>query len=237
MLVGWRSFYGEHLLTGATVEAHFERIGARPAIVRARELDDLRPDLQRHHPELRAGKPSDIPTAGDGPAACGRYGESDTRYAGLSRAGAPPDTGARQPMAGLVIYEILSAIALVVSAWVLFGKAGQRGWAAIVPIYGHVVLLRVVDRPRWWISRCSRPRWCSERPPPTVVTFTLVSFVLTVIVAIDLAKSFGRGALLGVGVALLPLVFAPILAFGASEYRGPRGSYGPPSSSEPTPAW
>ena len=57
MLVGWRSFYGGHLLTGATVQAHFERIGARPAIARTRELDDLRPDFQRHHPELRAGKP------------------------------------------------------------------------------------------------------------------------------------------------------------------------------------
>jgi glutathione S-transferase len=57
MLVGWRSFYGDNLLTGATVQAHFERIGARPAIARTRELDDLKPDLQRHHPELRAGKP------------------------------------------------------------------------------------------------------------------------------------------------------------------------------------
>jgi glutathione S-transferase len=57
MLVGWRSFYGDHLMRGDTVAAHFERIGARPAIVRTRELDDLRPDLQRYHPDLRAGKP------------------------------------------------------------------------------------------------------------------------------------------------------------------------------------
>jgi glutathione S-transferase len=57
MLVGWRSFYGPHLLQSAPVQAHYERVGARPAIVRARELDDLDPQLQRHHPELRAGKP------------------------------------------------------------------------------------------------------------------------------------------------------------------------------------
>jgi glutathione S-transferase len=57
MLVGWRSFYGGHLLRAAPVEAHFERVGARPAIVRTRELEDLRPDLQRYHPDLRAGKP------------------------------------------------------------------------------------------------------------------------------------------------------------------------------------
>jgi glutathione S-transferase len=57
MLVGWRSFYGEGLLRGATVQAHFERVGARPAIVRTRELDDLDPNFQRYHPELRAGQP------------------------------------------------------------------------------------------------------------------------------------------------------------------------------------
>jgi|tagenome__1003787_1003787.scaffolds.fasta_scaffold20908743_3 glutathione S-transferase len=57
MLVGWRSFYGEHLMRSAPVQAHYERVGARPAIVRTRELDDLDPELQRLHPELRAGLP------------------------------------------------------------------------------------------------------------------------------------------------------------------------------------
>ena len=65
-------------------------------------------------------------------------------------------------MNGFVIYELLSVIALVVSAWVLFGKAGQRGWAAIVPIYGHVVLLRVVDRRAGGSFPCSHPCWSSE---------------------------------------------------------------------------
>ena len=39
--------------------AHYERVGARPAIARDRELDDLDERLLRHHPELRAGKPID----------------------------------------------------------------------------------------------------------------------------------------------------------------------------------
>ena len=36
---------------------HFAHVGARPAIARARELDDLDERLLRHHPELRAGRP------------------------------------------------------------------------------------------------------------------------------------------------------------------------------------
>ena len=58
MLKGWES-YGEARLGGPTLEAHFERVGARPAVERARELDDLDARLLRHHPELRAGTPID----------------------------------------------------------------------------------------------------------------------------------------------------------------------------------
>jgi glutathione S-transferase len=57
MLIGWRSFYGPHLLRSEPIEAYYRRVGARPAIVRTRELDDLDEELQRFHPELRAGKP------------------------------------------------------------------------------------------------------------------------------------------------------------------------------------
>ena len=42
---------------GAPVQEHFARVGARPAIARARELDDLKPDFSRNHPDLRGGEP------------------------------------------------------------------------------------------------------------------------------------------------------------------------------------
>ena len=58
MLKGWES-YGDAVLGGEHVEAHFARVGARPAIARTRELDDLDERLLRHHPQLRAGKPID----------------------------------------------------------------------------------------------------------------------------------------------------------------------------------
>ncbi|MDX6540972.1 MAG: glutathione S-transferase [Gaiellales bacterium] len=58
MLAGWQSYVeGGYQLGGENVRAHYERVGARPAVVRARELDDLDERLLRHHPELRAGQP------------------------------------------------------------------------------------------------------------------------------------------------------------------------------------
>jgi glutathione S-transferase len=57
MLKGWDSYSTAYTLGGEHVAAHYARVGARPAIARTRELDDLDERLQRHHPELRAGKP------------------------------------------------------------------------------------------------------------------------------------------------------------------------------------
>ena len=58
MLVGWQSYVeGGYTLGGDAVQSHYARVGARPAIARARELDDLDERMIRYHPELRAGKP------------------------------------------------------------------------------------------------------------------------------------------------------------------------------------
>ena len=62
MLVGWQHYKPGLLAGGDAVEGHYARVGARPAIARARELDDLDERLLRHHPELRAGKQVDAPT-------------------------------------------------------------------------------------------------------------------------------------------------------------------------------
>jgi glutathione S-transferase len=56
MLKGWEA-YGSGHLGGAALDAHYARVGARPGVGRARELDDLDERLMRYHPELRAGQP------------------------------------------------------------------------------------------------------------------------------------------------------------------------------------
>jgi hypothetical protein len=36
-----------------------------------------------------------------------------------------------------------------------------------------------------------------------------------------LAKSFGKGVGFGIGLALLGIIFFPILGFGSAQYQGP----------------
>ena len=107
------------------------------------------------------------------------------------------------------IYGVI-LIVLIVANWKLFAKAGQPGWASIIPIYNLVILLQIVGRPTWWIAAIL---FC----PP-------VGLVFSVIMMGDLAKSFGKGGGFAAGLILLGFIFFPILAFGSSQYQGPAGA-------------
>ena len=57
MLKGWESYSEGYVLGGEALADHYARVGARPAIARTRDLEDLDERLIRVHPELRAGRP------------------------------------------------------------------------------------------------------------------------------------------------------------------------------------
>jgi len=110
---------------------------------------------------------------------------------------------------GSVFGALLGLVVLafyVYALWKVFEKAGKPGWAAIIPIYNVIVLLEIVGRPIWWVFLFLIP---------------VVSFIIMIIVSIDMSKSFGHGALYGLGLAFLGFLFLPILAFGSDTYRGP----------------
>lgn len=87
-------------------------------------------------------------------------------------------------------------------------KAGQPCWAAIVPIYDIYVLTQIVGREAWWT---------------VVVLIVAPAFIL---LAIDLARSFGKGTGFGLGIAFLSPIFIGMLAFGDAEYKGPSARAG-----------
>ena len=111
-------------------------------------------------------------------------------------------------MAGAIIGIIYLAVLvlMVASMWKIYVKANEPGWAAIVPIYNIVVLLKIVGKPIWWI---------------VLFIIPLVSLVAAVLIYVSFAKSFGKDTGYGIGLALLPFVVHPMLAFGSATYQGP----------------
>lgn len=107
----------------------------------------------------------------------------------------------------IVIPIVLIAI---VAMWRIFTKAGQPGWAILIPFYNVYILTQVVKRPGWWMLLY----FTSVIP---VVGGLCVLFI-SVIDNLRLAKLFGKSAGFGVGMILLGIVFLPILAFGDADY-------------------
>lgn len=106
----------------------------------------------------------------------------------------------------VLVIELGILAVMIAGMWKLFVKAGQPGWAAIVPIYNTYVMTQIVGRPILWF----------------ILTFVpCVNFVAMVLIMIDLAKSFGKSTGYAIGMILLPFVFIPMLGFGDAQYSGP----------------
>ncbi|PYJ61031.1 MAG: signal peptidase I [Verrucomicrobia bacterium] len=104
-----------------------------------------------------------------------------------------------------MIVGLLFALLIIVAMWKVFTKAGQPGWASIIPIYNLYIWCKIVGRPWWWIL---------------LMLIPFVNFIVAIILCIDMAKSFGKGAGFGIGLALLGIIFWPILGFSSAQYQG-----------------
>lgn len=125
-------------------------------------------------------------------------------------------TAALSAFAGVygVIWLVIMAVSIMAS-WKLYAKAGQAGWKSIIPIYNAYVLLKIVGRPGWWLL---------------LLLIPLVNIIISLIIAIDLGKSFGKSAAYSVIMLwLLSLIGYCLLAFGKDTYIGPGGKLSTPT--------
>lgn len=102
-----------------------------------------------------------------------------------------------------ILIMLAIAIFMIATVWRVFTKAGQPGWACLIPIYNVYVLIKVAGKPGWWLILMFVP---------------LVNIVVDIIVIFAIATRFGKGIGFGFGLLLLPIIFYPILAFGSATY-------------------
>ncbi len=102
-------------------------------------------------------------------------------------------------IAAVVGYFLVTAFMF----WKVFTKAGQPGWACLVPIYNLYVLTQIAGKEWWWFLLMFIP---------------LVNVIAYIMICLGLATNFGKGAGFAAGLFLLGIVFYPILGFGSAVY-------------------
>jgi len=122
---------------------------------------------------------------------------------------------------GYTAFWIIILVISVIAMWKIYSKAGQPGWASLVPFYNLYIFLKIIGRPGWWILLYLIP---------------FVNIVISLINAIDLAKVFGRSTIFGVvALWLFPYVGYLMLAFGSSKYEGVAAQTQPASGTPQAP--
>jgi uncharacterized membrane protein len=106
-------------------------------------------------------------------------------------------------MAVLWVVYVAVAVFLIVAMWKVFVKAGQPGWACIVPLYNAYKMLKIAGKPGWWL---------------VLLFIPLVDIVVAILTYIEIARKFGQSDAFAVGLIFLPFIFFPILGFGRATY-------------------
>ena len=98
---------------------------------------------------------------------------------------------------------LLFTLPSLITTWRLYKKAGQPGWAAIVPIYSNLIQLQIAKMPTWYVVLLFVP---------------LVNFVIDIMIIVNFAKQYNRK--LGFWLAYIFLPIVAVFLVGKTEYTG-----------------
>ncbi len=108
-----------------------------------------------------------------------------------------------------IIIWLAFVILIIAAMWKVFEKAGQPGWAAIIPIYNLYIMTKIAGKPGWWVIMFLIP---------------FVNLIFAIWLYNMVSKSFGKDEGFTAGLVILGFIFWPILGFGGARYLGPFGN-------------
>ena len=106
---------------------------------------------------------------------------------------------------GSTAISLVMSVVGIIALWKIFQKAGEPGWAAVIPFYNAYVLFKITWGNGWKFL---------------LLLIPIANIVIGIITMVKLAKAFGKSNGFAVGLVLLSTIFMLILAFGDSQYLG-----------------
>ncbi|WP_341216008.1 signal peptidase I [uncultured Wocania sp.] len=90
------------------------------------------------------------------------------------------------------IFILIIQVIHGLGTWKLYIKAGRQAWEAFVPVYNGVILMKIINRPWWWIILLFLP---------------IVNLIMLMVVWVETARSFGKNTYLDTFLAIVTLGF------------------------------
>lgn len=76
-----------------------------------------------------------------------------------------------------ILFFLVIQIIHFLGTWRLYKKAGRKAWEAAIPVYNAVVLMKIINRPWWWVILLFIP---------------IVNLIMFPVIWVETIRSFGR---------------------------------------------
>ncbi|MDX1829122.1 MAG: signal peptidase I [Lutibacter sp.] len=90
------------------------------------------------------------------------------------------------------IFFLIIQVIHFLGTWKLYKKAGKKSWQAIVPIYNAIVLMRIINRPVWWVILLFIP---------------IINLLMFPVIWVETSRSFGKNKSVDTILAIILLGF------------------------------
>lgn len=75
------------------------------------------------------------------------------------------------------IFFLVIQLVHYIGTWKLYEKADRKSWEAAIPVYNAIVLMKIIDRPKWW----------------TILLFIpIVNLIMFPVIWVETLRSFGK---------------------------------------------
>ncbi len=95
-------------------------------------------------------------------------------------------------ISGWLIFILLVQVIHGIGTWKLYIKAGRKSWEAFVPVYNGIVLMQIINRPKYWILLLFIP---------------VINLFLFPIIWIETLRTFGKKSTLDMVLGVVTLGF------------------------------
>ena len=146
----------------------------------------------------------------------------------------------------ITLWPYLTWLLTVICWWRIFSKANTAGWKALIPFYCDYTRFKIAGQKSWYwgylLFTIAKHLYALASVIAHIGNFveflangtlntsgiemkatswllSIVILIFDVCVARCIAKKFDKSIGFGIGLGILPIVFAPMLAFGKAEFQ------------------
>ena len=91
-----------------------------------------------------------------------------------------------------IIFILIVQVIHFLGTWKLYVKAGRKAWEAAIPLYNAIVLMKIINRPKWWVILLFIP---------------IINLLMFPVVWVETIRSFGRNSTMDTWAVLFTLGF------------------------------